>query len=541
MFRRRPQLAFGRVRDRRGVPEDDGPQNGQRRCLYSVDASAREASAGERDAARGRERRRRRRRRRGGGERVPVRVAGETTRVAVAAAARRREAEAKAEAKAKAEAEVEAIGGGDDDDEEAREEGARVMQFARRTKPRNRRRNERGPFEYTSAPLTSPPAKTRHPRSDHAAILAFSAAFSTQSYSVHDVPSLPHLGDARVHEDIRLRSRHLRFPVLVEQREAEHAAVPVPAAVYLLRGREVVDEVQRRVVLVFVVPIGGGGGIEGGERLDLSSSAAGWDLGVVPGAARSTLAGEGRRRPAATLDATRARERRRKGSEAIERETRNERCEREETNEVERGRELAADERHRRVRRQLVPVLQLVQLHVRLDVFPEVNAVALRAGHGEQLVRVEIERLLLVVLLNDDLLHARGVRDDDRELVAREGEQDVHRDTSGSGRLLFARSRAEISDEAVRASTLLLTSVLNPTAVGDSAIALPRSVGTPPPHAALRSTPPRRPRPGVAPPRGRARPSPLPSRPARATTRRTRRRRRIAPAGRADGRRAAIK
>ena len=102
----------------------------------------------------------------------------------------RREAEAKAEAKAKAEAEVEAIGGGDDDDEEAREEGARVMQFARRTKPRNRRRNERGPFEYTSAPLTSPPAKTRHPRSDHAAILAFSAAFSTQSYSVHDVPVL---------------------------------------------------------------------------------------------------------------------------------------------------------------------------------------------------------------------------------------------------------------------------------------------------------------------------------------------------------------
>ena len=95
----------------------------------------------------GGERRRRRRRRRGGGERVPVRrVAGETTRVAVAAAARRREAEAKAEAKAKAEAEVEAIGGGDDDDEEAREEGARVMQFARPTKPRNRRRNERGPF-----------------------------------------------------------------------------------------------------------------------------------------------------------------------------------------------------------------------------------------------------------------------------------------------------------------------------------------------------------------------------------------------------------
>lgn len=40
--------------------------------------------------------------------------------------------------------------------------------------------------------------------------------------------TLPHLRDALIHQVRRLLPRHLRLPVLVEERKGEHSSVPVP-------------------------------------------------------------------------------------------------------------------------------------------------------------------------------------------------------------------------------------------------------------------------------------------------------------------------
>ena len=78
------------------------------------------------------------------------------------------------------------------------------------------------------------------------------------------------------------------------------------------------------------------------------------------------------------------------------------------------------------MRGELGAVPQLVELEVGEDVFAEVDAVAFRAGHREEFVRVELQRFVLVVFVDDDLLDRHGVADDDGELVADEAEDDVH-------------------------------------------------------------------------------------------------------------------
>jgi hypothetical protein len=72
-------------------------------------------------------------------------------------------------------------------------------------------------------------------------------------------------------------------------------------------------------------------------------------------------------------------------------------------------------------------MLQSIQSHVRSYIFPERRAIALGSAQRQHLRRVDLHDLILVRVLHDDLLHARAIGDEKREIVPDEPEDDVHR------------------------------------------------------------------------------------------------------------------
>lgn len=66
---------------------------------------------------------------------------------------------------------------------------------------------------------------------------------------------------------------------------------------------------------------------------------------------------------------------------------------------------LAASEISSRLCGQRNPIVKLVEGHILLNVFSELNPAIAHAGDAQELVRIEDHNLVIVGLVNEDVVH----------------------------------------------------------------------------------------------------------------------------------------